>query len=135
MPIGLPSLRLRNSSTNALRACFEVISSKREGEIISCPNGFWRIVAISSVTFSFGKWPPIPGLLPCPILISIASAAFRFSSVTLYLLGTYSKIYLYAWSRSCGRMPPSPEHCAVCTAALPIAKAVLASFDKAPKLI
>ena len=49
---------------------------------------------ISAVTFSPGRCPPMPGFVPCPILISTASAARRFSSVTLYLLGMYSNIYL-----------------------------------------
>ena len=52
------------------------------------------IAASCGVTLLPGRCPPIPGFVPCPILISIASEDFRFSSVTLYLFGIYSKIYL-----------------------------------------
>ena len=69
----------------------------------------------------------MPGLADCPILISIASTRARFSSVRLYWLGTYSKIYLCAASSSSFRIPPSPEQIAVPTAALPVANAILIS--------
>ena len=75
----------------------------------------------------------MPGLVPCPIFISIASELRRFSSVTLYLLGMYSKIYLYAAAFSSGRIPPSPLHIAVLARAEPFASAIFASLDSAPK--
>ena len=62
-----------------------------------------------------------------------ASALRRFSSVTLYLLGMYSNMYLYAASRSSGRIPPSPLHMAVFAIAEPFARETLISLDNAPK--
>ena len=44
----------------------------------------------------------------------------------------YSNIYLYAASFSSGRMPPSPLHIAVPTAALPFAIAIFVSLESAP---
>ena len=63
---------------------------RREGLWMSSPTGLPRRAAISAVTFSPGRWPPIPGLVPWPILISMAAARRRFSSVALYPLGGYS---------------------------------------------
>ena len=100
---------------------------------MSCPIGLLRISLISRVTFSPGRWPPIPGLVPWPILISMASAFLRFSGVTLYRLPTYSKMYLSAACISSGRMPPSPEHMAVWAMAEPLASATFASRERAPK--
>ena len=42
-------------------------------------------------------------------------------------------MYLYAFSMESGNIPPSPEHIAVFTAALPFARAILASLESAPK--
>ena len=53
--------------------------------------------------------------------------------MTLYLFGTYSKMYLYEFSSDCSTSPPSPEHIAVLTAELPIARAILISRESAPK--
>ena len=61
---------------------------------MSCPAGLPLISAMMGVTFLPGRCPPIPGLVPCPILISMAAEFSRTSSVKLYLLGTYSKMYL-----------------------------------------
>ena len=98
--------------------------------MISPPSGRPRTAAISRVTLFPGRCPPIPGLADWPILISTASTRRRFSSVTLYWFGTYSKMYLYALSISSSRIPPSPEHIAVPTAALPLARAILISRDR-----
>ena len=132
MPIGLPSLRMRSVSTRFRKSSALWIPANLEGLITSSPSGLFRILAISGVTLLPGKCPPIPGLVPCPILISIASEVFKFSSVTLYRFGTYSKIYLYAASFSSGKMPPSPLHIAVPAAALPFASAIFTSLESAP---
>ena len=133
MPIGLPSLNIRRSFTSLFKSSALFIPGNLEGLMTSFPRGLFLIFAISGVTFSPGRWPPIPGLVPCPILISMALEVFRFSSVTLYKFGTYSKIYLCAASFSSGRMPPSPLHMAVPAAALPLASAIFVSLESAPK--
>ena len=132
IPIGLPSDFSLNSSTKDFKSSLVLISSNLDGLITSSPISLPRTCAISSVTLFAGKCPPIPGLVPCPILISIASAFFKFSSVTLYLFGTYSNIYLYDASISSGNIPPSPLHSAVLAIQEPLAKAIFASLDKAP---
>ena len=75
----------------------------------------------------------MPGLALWPILISMAPAAFNSSGVTLYRLGTYSKMYRSAAAISSGSTPPSPEQVAVPAMDAPLAKAIFASRDKAPK--
>ena len=40
-------------------------------------DGVATVAEMAASTFSPGRWPPIPGLAPCPILISTAAAAFR----------------------------------------------------------
>ena len=133
IPIGRPFERSRSIVTIAFKSSLEQISEKRLGLWISSPGFFPRSAAISAVTFSPGRCPPIPGFVPCPILISIASALRRLSSVTLYLFGIYSKMYLYAAAFSSGRMPPSPLHMAVFAMALPFERAIFASLERAPK--
>ena len=133
MPMGLPSLRSLNSFTRFFRSSALLIPGNLEGLITSSPRGLLRIWAISGVTLPPGRWPPIPGFVPWPILISMASDVFKFSSVTLYKFGTYSNMYLYAASFSSGKMPPSPLHIAVPAAALPLARAIFVSRERAPK--
>ncbi len=133
MPMGRPSLRWRSSLTRLFRSAALSMPGNLEGLITSFPIGLFRMRAISGVTFPPGRCPPIPGFVPCPILISMASEVFRFSSVTLYRLGTYSKIYLCAAAFSSGRIPPSPLHMAVPAAALPLASAIFVSRERAPK--
>ena len=133
IPTGLPSLRSRSSSTSFFKSSFVLIPGNFEGLITSCPMGLLRTAAISAVTLLPGKWPPIPGFVPWPIFISMASLVFRFSSVTLYKLGTYSNMYLWAAAFSSGKIPPSPLHMAVPAIALPFASAVFDSFESAPK--
>ena len=133
IPIGLPSDLSLSSSTRFFKSSFVFILSNLEGLIISLPRGLFLTLAISGVTFPPGRCPPIPGFVPCPIFISIASAFFKFSSVTLYLFGTYSKIYLFAASISSFKIPPSPEHIALPAIALPLERETLISLDSAPK--
>ena len=133
IPIGLPSDSQRSLSTSARKSSLVLIPGNLDGLITSCPRGLLRMAAISGVTLPPGRCPPMPGLVPWPILISMASARRRFSGVTLYRLGTYSKIYLAAASLSSGRIPPSPLHMAECARALPLARDILASFESAPK--
>ena len=83
MPMGLPSDSSRSFATSAFKSSFVSIPGKREGLITSCPRGLFLTAAISGVTLFPGRWPPMPGFVPCPILISMASAFFKFSSVTL----------------------------------------------------
>ena len=132
-PIGLPQERSLNSSTKPLKSSLVSIPGIVAGEWMFSPKGFPLISAISEVTFSAWSWPPRPGFVAWPILISIASAFFKLSSVTEYWFGTYSKMYLYAFFISSGRIPPSPLHWAVFTAALPLANAILVSLERAPK--
>ena len=99
---------------------------------MSSPAFLPLTLAISGVTLSPDNNPPIPGFVAWPILISIASEVFKFSSVTEYLFGTYSKMYLYAAFLTSGSIPPSPLHIAVLALKLPLAKAILLSLDKAP---
>ena len=133
IPMGRPSDAMRSWATKSLKSSLLRISSNLDGLITSSPRGLFRIAAISGVTLAPGRWPPIPGFVPCPILISIASDSRRLSGVTLYRFGTYSKMYLYAALFSSGRIPPSPLHMAVPAMALPFAKATFISFDIAPK--
>ena len=133
MPIGLPSDSFRRRLTRAFMSSFVSIPGNLDGAITSSPIGLFLILLISSVTFSPGRCPPMPGFVPWPIFISIASALRRFSLLTLYLLATYSKMYLSAASISSGSMPPSPEHMALAAMAVPLARAILASLERAPK--
>ena len=43
----------------------------------SLPSGIMRVRDTSLLIFSPGKCPPMPGLAPWPILISMAAAVFR----------------------------------------------------------
>ena len=63
-PIGLPSDFSLNSSTRAFKSFFVAISLNLDGLIISSPTFLPLIFAISSVTFSPGRCPPIPGFVP-----------------------------------------------------------------------
>ena len=47
------------------------------GEMASVPSGIMRVRDTSSLIFSPGRCPPMPGLAPWPILISMAAPAFR----------------------------------------------------------
>ena len=47
-------------------------SWKRFGETEACPSGMPRMVAISAVTFSPGRMPPLPGFAPWPSFTSTA---------------------------------------------------------------
>lgn len=93
------------------------------------------MTAMTSVTLSPGRCPPIPGLVPWPILISIASQCSRVRSLKLYWLGMYSKMYLWAAAISSQSAPPSPLHIAVPAMALPLDSAIFALPDNAPKLM
>ena len=46
------------------------------------PSGIIRVRDTSPTILVPGKCPPIPGLAPCPILISIAAPVFRNCSCT-----------------------------------------------------
>lgn len=83
IPMGLPPDSSRRRSTSAFKSSFVSIPGNLEGLITSCPRGLLRMAAISGVTLLSGRWPPIPGLVPWPILISMASARRRFSGVAL----------------------------------------------------
>ena len=50
---------------------------KDAGDSASVPWGIIRVSDTSALTFSPGKCPPIPGLAPCPILISTTRPALR----------------------------------------------------------
>ena len=63
-PIGLPSDFSLNSSTRDFKSSFVSISLNLDGLIISSPTFLPLIFAISSVTFSPGRCPPIPGFVP-----------------------------------------------------------------------
>ena len=91
-PIGLPPVLSLSVDTMSLRSSGEFISGNLDGLWMSCPGGFPRISAIAGVTLAPGRCPPMPGLVPWPILISTAEHLPNVASLTLYLLGTYSKM-------------------------------------------
>ena len=132
-PIGLPLDFNRSSSTRFFKSSFVLIPGIVAGEWMSLPSGIFLISTISSVTFTPSSCPPRPGFVDWPILISIASHDFRFSSLRLYLYGTYSNIYLCAFSFSSASIPPSPLDCAVLTLDVAFERAIFISLERAPK--
>ena len=41
------------------------------------PPGIIRVLEMSPTIFAPGRWPPMPGFAPCPILISMAAPALE----------------------------------------------------------
>jgi hypothetical protein len=78
----------------------------RLDELRGIAGGTWS----TAVTLGAERWLPMPCFADCPILISIASTRLRFSSVTLYLFGTYSKMYLYEFSSDSSTSPLTGTH-------------------------
>ena len=52
------------------------------GDGVRRPRGSCACGETSPTIFAPGRWPPMPGLAPWPILISIAAPAFRYASWT-----------------------------------------------------
>ena len=92
---GIPTGSCETSCTllmNATVAAASTHSGWHGGEMTSSPIGTPRSSDISSVIFSLGNKPPLPGLAPCENLISII---FTGSSAASFA------------SRSSSRVPPS----------------------------
>ena len=82
MPVGFSDtsrtvlIRSRSDSTDVTSGC-------RLGLIESLPAGMPRVLAMTSVTFSPGKMPPLPGFAPWESLISnILISGIAASSVS-----------------------------------------------------
>lgn len=52
------------------------------GEMASAPSGIMRVLDTSPTILAPGRCPPMPGLAPYPILISMAAPVFRYFSST-----------------------------------------------------
>ena len=63
-PTGRPSEAILSWATRLFKSSLVFIPGNLDGAVISCPTGLFRTFAISWVTFSPGRWPPIPGLVP-----------------------------------------------------------------------
>ena len=60
----------------------EEISWCGAGEMASAPSGTIRVRDTSPTILAPGRWPPMPGFAPCPILISMAAPASRYCLCT-----------------------------------------------------
>ena len=60
------------------KSSIEYISWCGAGDMASEPDGIIRALLTSTVTFSPGRCPPMPGFAPCPILISINRQLFKY---------------------------------------------------------
>ena len=74
----------------------------------SLPAGIIRALLTSTVTFSPGKWPPMPGFAPCPILISMKRLLSRYALCTPKRPDATCTTAQSPNSFKPGCMPPSP---------------------------
>ena len=72
----------RQVSSEDLAAMIADRAMSGAGDMASEPSGIIRVRDTSPTIFAPGRCPPMPGFAPCPILISIAAPALRYSSCT-----------------------------------------------------
>ncbi len=125
----------RSSSILISRSSGPVQSGCRQALRWSIPGGRSRISATRSEILWPSSIPPPPGLAPCPITTSIASARRKSSGFIPYREGSNWYTNTEECSRSSAVMPPSPVVVDVPTAVAPRPSASLAAPDSAPKLM
>ena len=111
------------------------------GLIIVMPGCPRRRLAISSVTFAPGSWPPSPGFEPWAILISSCSARARYAAVTpnraeaTCLTAESRRSPFGPGTYHAGSSPPSPVFDEPPSIRMPIESAWCASGLSEPRLI
>src|ERR1022692_213623 len=92
------------------------------GEIASLPIGILLVSEIGSVPLTPGRWPPMAGLAPCPILITAAWPFVSIEIVTPNLAEADWTVILEQSATSLSRPPsPVPARTSVMSAAFAMA--------------
>src|SRR6267378_5502825 len=98
----------------------------------SVPTGILLVSEIGVVTFTPGRWPPIPGFAPCPILITTAWPFERVLASTPNLADAHWTV-IRLHSATSLRSPPSPVPAIIPVRSAAFAIAAFGTPDKAPK--
>src|SRR5205814_555928 len=102
------------------------------GEIASVPKGILLVSEMGVVTFTPGRWPPIPGFAPCPILITTAWPFERVLASTPNLADAHWTV-IRLHSATSLRRPPSPVPAMMPVRSAALAIAALGTPESAPK--
>src|SRR5271169_6337965 len=102
------------------------------GEIASVPTGILLVSEMGVVTFTPGRWPPMPGFAPWPILITTAWPLERELMSTPNLADAHWTVILLQSATSL-RSPPSPVPAIIPVRSAAFAIAALGTPESAPK--